>query len=157
APEQARGEGSSLDERCDVFGLGAILCQILTGAPPYTGGGPSAVFARAVRADLADALGRLDACGADAELIGLAQRSLAADAEGRPRDAGAVAAEVTAYLESVEARVRRADLERAQSEVRAEGERRRRRLVVALAASVLLAAGAAAGGWVWVAQERAGR
>ncbi len=36
-PEQARGQIEALDERCDVFGLGAILCVILTGEPPYRG------------------------------------------------------------------------------------------------------------------------
>ena len=42
---------------------------------------------------------RLDGCGADAELVALAKRCLAADPAGRPRDAGEVAAAVTAYRE----------------------------------------------------------
>jgi serine/threonine protein kinase len=34
APEQARGEVALVDERADVFGLGAVLGVILTGATP---------------------------------------------------------------------------------------------------------------------------
>jgi len=34
SPEQMRGEIESLDERTDVYGLGAILFEILTGQPP---------------------------------------------------------------------------------------------------------------------------
>src|SRR5262249_39090495 len=36
-PEQAGGEVDKIDERSDVFGLGAILAVILTGQPPYVG------------------------------------------------------------------------------------------------------------------------
>jgi tRNA A-37 threonylcarbamoyl transferase component Bud32 len=38
APEQARGRTAEIDQRTDVFGLGAILYFILTGHPPYAGG-----------------------------------------------------------------------------------------------------------------------
>jgi hypothetical protein len=36
APEQLRGQNAKLDERTDVFALGATLYQILTGQPPLT-------------------------------------------------------------------------------------------------------------------------
>jgi serine/threonine-protein kinase len=35
APEQARGEVDRLDERTDIFALGAMLYESLTGSPPY--------------------------------------------------------------------------------------------------------------------------
>src|SRR5262249_10559668 len=66
APEQARGEADALDERCDVFGLGAMLCNILTGHPPFSGEAPEARVRQAARGDLAEAFARLDGCGADA-------------------------------------------------------------------------------------------
>src|SRR5262249_28231047 len=37
APEQAQGKMDRVDRRSDVFGLGAILYDILAGRPPYEG------------------------------------------------------------------------------------------------------------------------
>src|SRR5262245_62843519 len=78
APEQARGEVDRLDERCDVFGLGALLCVILVGRPPYQGSTTAEVHAQAARGDLGGTQALLDASGAEAELIALARRCLAA-------------------------------------------------------------------------------
>jgi serine/threonine-protein kinase len=115
--EQARGEAGRLDERCDVFGLGAILCEILTGLPPYTGGNTE-VRRQAEAGDLGDAFSRLDRCGADPELVRIARGCLAAQPAGRPRDATSVAAAVTAYLAGVQERLRRAELAKTEAEAR---------------------------------------
>jgi serine/threonine-protein kinase len=80
APEQAGGELDRIDERADVFGLGAILCVLLTGAPPYAGKSGEDVRLLAIRGTLADAHARLDGCGADTRLVELCRACLAARA-----------------------------------------------------------------------------
>jgi serine/threonine-protein kinase len=155
--EQALGEVDRLDERADVFGLGAILCEILTGQPPYVGADSTQTHRKAVRADLVDAMVRLDGCGADPELVALARRCLAAEPEGRPRDAGVLAGELTAYLESVETRLRQAELQGAEARARAAEERKRRKLAVALVGAVLGLVVLGGGGWFYVAGEREAR
>ena len=90
-PEQAIGAIDQIGKHSDVFGLGAILCVILTGKPPYIGADAESNRQLAARAKLEDAFSRLDTCGAETELVALAKRCLASEPKDRPRDAGEVA------------------------------------------------------------------
>jgi tetratricopeptide (TPR) repeat protein len=157
APEQARGQLDTLDERADVFGLGAILCELLTGLPPYTGPSGKEVYGKAARADLGEALARLDGCGAEAEVVALAKSCLASAPRDRPRNAGVVAAALRAHLVGVQERLKATELARARAESRAAGERKRRRLVAGLAASLLALAALGGGGGLWLTWQRAAR
>jgi serine/threonine-protein kinase len=136
APEQARGEIDQVDERVDVFALGSILCEVVTGQPAFVGRKPGDVQRKAALGDTAEALARLDASGADADLIGLDRDCLARKREDRPRNASAVAERVTAYLAGVQQRLHASERERAVAKARAVEERRKRRWQLGLAASI---------------------
>jgi serine/threonine-protein kinase len=156
-PEQARGELDRPDERSDVFGLGAILCEVLTGLPPYVGLDRSAVVRKAAAADLGPALARLDGSGADPALVRLAKDCLAPERDGRPRDAKAVAGAVEGYLGGLAAKLKAAEIDRAAAQVQAREERKRRRLTLLLGAAVVAALAAGGAGYWWVHQESARR
>ncbi len=49
SPEQARGEG--VDARSDVYSMGCMLYELVTGAPPFTGDSPVSVAYQHVRED----------------------------------------------------------------------------------------------------------
>jgi serine/threonine-protein kinase len=156
-PEQANGEVALLDRRADVFGLGAILCEILTGKPPYVGRSYKEVRRKAAKGDLADATARLDGCGADPELIVLTKACLSPEPVDRPKDAQEVADGLTAYLDGVQERLHQAELAEIQARAKAVEEAKRRRLTLALAATVLLALMLGGGGWLFLQNERAAR
>ena len=137
APEQALGDIDALDEQTDVFCLGGLLCVILTGDAPYRSGDAENRLMCASRGDLADAHARLDACGADAELVALAHRCLQPHKSERPADAAEVAGEIVAYLASVERRAREAEAAAVEERARAIQARKSKRLALYLAATIV--------------------
>ena len=50
SPEQARGHIGSVDERSDIYGLGAMLYEILTGGPPHRGQNAAAIVTQVLEA-----------------------------------------------------------------------------------------------------------
>lgn len=144
-PEQADGRVHQLDERCDVFTLGAILFHLLTGVPPYQGATTAEVLAKAVRCDPGPIHHHLENSKAPTILIDLAKNCLAREREQRLSDAAAVAQIVKDYLQDVQRRLDQAEIEaaserqlrlaeqrtRVEAEAREAAETRSRRDAVA--------------------------
>ncbi len=160
SPEQAGGEVEKLDERADVFSLGAILCEVLTGHPPYEEGqGPAdePIVVQAAHAMLDPARARIEACDVDPALKRLCLGCLMPARAARPANAEAVAKSIHAYLTSVEERAQKAELASAEARVKAAEERRARRLTLALAAAIVAAVVLGGGGAWWANRERSKR
>ena len=95
APEQARGE--EVDARADVFALGALLCEILSGQGPFEGELTSEVLAN-TRAGRVRLPGQLSA-QVPPELDAIAARALAPTRELRYASAADFARDLKAWLE----------------------------------------------------------
>ena len=144
APEQAQGEPT--DKRADVFALGAILTEILTGSAPYPEGSSSIRLGKAAASDQEQAFLRLDASDCDISLINLAKDCLNPDPNLRPQDACSIQERVSSYFLRRDEQLRRIALANARNEARLISERKRRRQVLSLVGvivSILLVTAAA--------------
>lgn len=72
SPEQARGE--AVDERSDVYSLGCVLYELLTGDPPFRGDSPVAVAYQHVREDPVAPTQRREGISAGSEAVVLHHR-----------------------------------------------------------------------------------
>ncbi|MDB4965953.1 MAG: serine/threonine protein kinase with repeat, partial [Myxococcales bacterium] len=79
SPEQARGE--SLDRRSDIYSLGAIAFEMLTGTPPYTGSGTFEILQQHLDAPVPRVRDRRGDC--PEWLDAVVQRALAKQPDGR--------------------------------------------------------------------------
>jgi serine/threonine protein kinase/formylglycine-generating enzyme required for sulfatase activity len=145
-PEQARGDVEAMNERSDVFALGAILCEILTGEPPYVGD-QNELIAMAAMGKLDDAHARLAACSAEADLVELTTQCLMPAPAARPQSAEEVAQAIHDHLATAENRVHEARIEAAQAEGRTLAMKRTQKLGIALTG--VIAIGLAASLWFW--------
>jgi WD40 repeat protein/serine/threonine protein kinase len=108
SPEQASGRLSEVDERSDIYGLGAVLFEILTGQPPpRTSGAPSprapdrqAAVPTSVEPRMPDAVSALTALevGAPPELAAIARKALSADRRDRYQKAADLVQDVTSFM-----------------------------------------------------------
>jgi hypothetical protein len=96
APEQAKGAHDVIGPATDVFGLGAILYECLTGKAPFQGAGKEEVMQQAMRGDVAAPRQLNPAVPAALERICL--RALSADPARRHATARALADELRRYL-----------------------------------------------------------
>ena len=152
-PEQAQGKVDLMSEAADVFSLGAILLEILTGDPPYHIGSITQLVDQAIECDLHDALLKLENSQIDQSLRHLVTTCLEKNPADRPENALEVAKQVETYLRSVEMRLEQSKINEAQAKANAKHERRIRRLSLAFVALLFIAI--TIGGFFWFQYESA--
>ncbi len=101
SPEQARGETDKLDPRSDTYSLGAILYELLSGHPPFTGATVTEVLAAARRGEHAPLDSRIPE-----DLRTICDRAIAVAPEDRYANAGALASAIQIWQDGAGKRER---------------------------------------------------
>lgn len=96
SPEQARGQIDAIDERSDVWGLGAVLYEILTGQPPFPGAVAMEIIVRVGRDPVRPVT---EICAAaPRELVAICHKALQREPAERYQSAREFASEINAFM-----------------------------------------------------------
>jgi len=98
SPEQARGLNDSLDERSDIFSLGAMLYRVLTGRPPYQGGKADQLLALAADASWTPPAQVVPNLVLPQRLCAIAEKAMAFDHAQRYQSVEEMRADLEAFL-----------------------------------------------------------
>jgi len=141
APEQVNGSAGKLGPTADVYSLGAILFDLLTGRPPFMGEHALKVIQQASEKPAPKL--RTLMPGLDRDLETICAKCLEREAAARYRSAGDLAEDLERWLEG------RHIVARPVSPVARAWRWTRRNPVVAGMAALLLALGSAVGVMIW--------
>ena len=146
-PEQARGDVQSIDRRSDVYGLGAVLYELLTGQPPFVGKTVTDLLLQVLDREPFPPRRRVPSLPADLDTIAL--KCLQKDPTQRYESARALAEDLRRYLDGEPIHARQTSLGQ-----RALRWAHKRPAVVGLASALMF--GSILFGGIWVrTQQRA--
>jgi tetratricopeptide (TPR) repeat protein/predicted Ser/Thr protein kinase len=147
APEQVRGDREAIGPATDVYALGGILYEMLTGRPPFRAGTAAATLQQVLAEDTVPP-SRVNR-GVPRDLETICLKCLHKEPRRRYATAAALAEDLQRFLRREPIAARRAGrLERV-----AKWVRRRPALATSLVASLLLAAAVLAGAGRWIGQR----
>jgi serine/threonine-protein kinase len=79
APEQARGNPDDVDERSDVFGMGALLFELLSGTSPFGEGSADAIMQRSAQGKIISIDQACSRVGVSRRIRAIAERAVQPD------------------------------------------------------------------------------
>ena len=136
APEQANGEIRQIDKTSDVFALGVILYELVVGESLYQGS-IQETLEQARNCHVKSRLNLVhEKC--DKELGQIIRDCLEVEKSKRPSNAQQLRDRIEAYLDSVDQRIKQAELDEQEALLLAKAERKRRRLTSVFSAAIIV-------------------